>query len=67
MIESQPQTPLPTQVEDVDTIWQIVHEEGKTIRFNIPLEQTKPNKKPWQRKKAKKQHNELKQGAREHL
>jgi hypothetical protein len=38
MIKTQPQTLLPTQVEDVETINQIIQEEGKTIRFNLPSE-----------------------------
>ena len=54
------QTPLPAQVEAAEIIHQIIHDEGKTIRFNLPTNQiAKSTTKGWGKKATRRRHVEL--------
>ena len=63
MIDSFPQAPLPTQVEDVEMTNQIIQDEGKTIAWNLLPTHKSERTVPWQRKKVKKMHTAIKQDA----
>jgi hypothetical protein len=54
-----PQTPLPTQVKDVEYT---IHDPGKTIRFQLRPKDFQVA--VWSRKRAKREHNKLKEEAK---
>jgi hypothetical protein len=58
-----PQTPRPTQVEDVETI--IVHDPGKTIRFTLDRNKQNKGRTNWQKKKARRDHTTMRERAEE--
>ena len=53
------QTPLPTQVEDVEYT---IHDPGKTIRFQLRPKDFQVA--VWSHRKAKREHNKLKENAK---
>ena len=62
---SIPQAPPTTQVEDVEATTIIVHEPNKTIRFKLDKEIETKKRTNWPRRKAKRDHTELRNKANE--